>query len=190
MQRISIRGWFIIAGIGIVILLLIALLLPFHRGPQTADTPSAVAIATTTTGTNLTAVGPAASTSIITATSGRNIPTNIPATPGPFITISLITPISGNVWQIGTSNPIAWTQAANITGDIELLDAKTGAVVGVITSNTGPNQTAYSWDTRDIFLERYGADKKDVAPGIYLVRIHFDGNDLGDLVSGPITITN
>ena len=115
---------------------------------------------------------------------------NIPPLPGPAITIDLLTPISGNVWTIGQPNSIAWDNSANITGEIDLVNANTKAFVGVILSETGPKQTSYSWDARSIYLARYSADKKDVVAGTYSIRIHFDGNGLGDLVSGPITITN
>lgn len=124
------------------------------------------------------------------APSAENGEQNIPALPGPAITITLLTPISGNLWTIGGQNPIAWDTPAGVTGEIDLVNATTKAFVGVILSETGPNQTSYSWDARSIYLERYSADMKDVVPGTYSIRIHFDGNGLGDLVSGPITITN
>jgi hypothetical protein len=115
---------------------------------------------------------------------------NIPALPGPAITIHLLTPISGNAWKIGGTNSIAWDNPAGITGEIDLVNADTKASLGVILSETGPHQTSYSWDARSIYLARYSADKKDVVPGVYSIRIHFDGNGLGSLVSGPITITD
>jgi type II secretory pathway pseudopilin PulG len=115
---------------------------------------------------------------------------NIPALPGPAITIHLITPISGNAWTIGGTNSIAWDNPADITGEIDLVNASTKAFVGVILSETGPKQTSYTWDARSIALARYSADIKDVVPGVYSIRIHFDGNGLGSLVSGPITISN
>ena len=118
--------------------------------------------------------------------SGNNVPIVAPAP----ITIDLITPISGNVWTIGGQNSIAWSAPANITGEIDLVNAATKEFVGVILSETGPNQTSYSWDARSIYLARYSPDQKDVVPGTYAIRIHFDGNGLGDLVSSPITITN
>jgi hypothetical protein len=108
----------------------------------------------------------------------------------PRITINLLTPIANNLWTIGQPNPIAWSAAANITGEIDLVDASTKQFIGVILSNTGSNQTSYIWDARSIYLGRYSADKKDIVPGVYSIRIHFDGNGLGDLISGPITITN
>lgn len=149
-----------------------------------------------TTGTASTTVttsapgGNGSSTTSGISSPSRNGRQNIPALPGPSITIHLLTPISGNAWTIGGTNPIAWDNAAGVTGEIDLVNANTKAFIGVILSETGPNQTSYSWDARSIYLARYSADKKDVVPGTYSIRIHFDGNGLGDLVSGPITISN
>lgn len=109
---------------------------------------------------------------------------------GATITIHLLTPISGNVWTIGQANPIAWDNAADITGEIDLVNANTKAFIGVILAETGPKQTSYTWDAREVYLGRYSADEVAVIPGVYSIRIHFDGNGLDDLISGPITITN
>lgn len=128
--------------------------------------------------------------SAVTVPSSEGNGGNIPALPGPAITITLLTPISGNVWTIGGANPIAWDNPADVTGEIDLVNANTKEFIGVILSETGPKQTSYTWDARSIYLARYSADMKDVVPGVYSIRIHFDGNGLGDLVSGPITITN
>lgn len=114
----------------------------------------------------------------------------IPAIPGRAITIHLMTPISDSVWKIGGANSITWDTPAGITGEIDLVNTNTEAFVGVILSETGPNQTSYSWDARSIYLARYSADKKDIVPGTYSIVLHFDGNGLGDLVSPPVTITN
>ena len=110
--------------------------------------------------------------------------------PPKAITINLITPISGNSWTIGQDNSVAWSKAAGITGQIDLVNPQTKALVGVILSETGPNQTSYSWDARYIYAARYSAEKHGVVPGTYAIKIHFDGNGFGDLVSGPITIQN
>jgi hypothetical protein len=146
---------------------------------------STAAAVTTVTGSATTAGGASAP-----SPSSGNGSSNVPTLPGPSITIDLITPISNNTWTIGQPNPIAWDHPAGVTGEIELVNAVTKAFVGVILSQTGPNQTSYSWDARSIYLSRYGANELDVVPGTYSIRIHFDGNGLGDLVSGPITITN
>ncbi len=108
--------------------------------------------------------------------------------PLPPFKITIMTPASGDSWQIGQSNSISWDRAADITGEIDLIDAATGQFVGVITSNTGPQQTSYSWDTRQVYLERYGALKKDIVPGSYFVQLKFDGNNLPNIASGAVKI--
>ncbi len=185
---------FIYLATGIVLVIVVAatfaVSLLYHSTPTstsstqngTSTDNASAAIATSTNGT-------AGGNGTAAYSSGGGA-SNIPALPGPAITINLLTPISNNVWTIGGTNSIAWDTPAGVTGEIDLVNATTKAFIGVILSETGPNQTSYSWDARSIYLARYSADKKDVVPGIYSIRIHFDGNGLGDLVSGPITITN
>lgn len=171
-----------IIGIG-----LIAIFPPHETPPSSATlagTDNATSTAPSTVATTSGSPAPAV---------GQSKPTggsNVPIVPGPTITIHLLTPIANNVWTIGGQNPIAWDNAAGVTGEIELVNATTKEFVGVILSETGPNQTSYSWNARSIYLGRYSADEVDVVPGTYSILIHFDGNGLGDLISGPITITN
>jgi|GEM_PF-1775674 len=188
--------WKLIAVIVVVVIIVVGLVFLFlHNGATPAGTgqnAAGTAVASTTVtnivpGSNGSSTASAVSHSPSSGVGGAK---NIPPLPGPAITIDLLTPISGNVWTIGQPNSIAWDNSANITGEIDLVNANTKAFVGVILSETGPKQTSYSWDARSIYLARYSADKKDVVPGTYSIRIHFDGNGLGDLVSGPITITN
>ncbi|HUC01627.1 MAG TPA: hypothetical protein VMA75_01860 [Candidatus Paceibacterota bacterium] len=146
--------------------------------------------------------GNSSSTASSTVTSGNGSPapangqaagngaSSIPAAPGAVITIHLLTPISGNTWKEGGANPIAWDNPAGVTGEIELVDAVTKVPIGIILAETGPNQTSYTWDAREVYRGRYSADEMAVVPGTYSVMIHFDGNGLGDLISGPITITD
>jgi hypothetical protein len=163
---------------------------PAESPENSANASDTVAASTTVTNVIPGSNGSSTASAVPPPSSPGNGGNNIPALPGPAITIHLITPISGNVWTIGGTNPIAWDNPADITGEIELVNAVTKTFIGVILSETGPNQTSYSWNARSIALSRYGADQKDVAPGTYSIRIHFDGNGLGDLVSGPITITD
>ncbi len=101
-----------------------------------------------------------------------------------------MTPTVNSQWQIGGSNLISWSTEANFSGEIDLLDGKTGNVIGVILSETGPHQTSYSWDAREYELSRYSPLKKEVTPGTYKIRIRFDGNNLPPIISSAITITN
>lgn len=108
---------------------------------------------------------------------------------GRTITINLTMPAPGTAWTIGRANSISWNPAAGVTGEIELVNATTKATVGVILSQTDMNQTSYSWNTRSVYLSRYSPQMKDILPGAYFIRIHFDGNNLGDLTSGTVYIT-
>lgn len=180
--------------IGIVVIIVVVIMfavLLLYGGATTPTGPAQNGISTNNTSTAIaTSTNGTASGNGTAAYSSGGGASNIPALPGPAITINLLTPISNNVWTIGGTNSIAWDTSAGVTGEIDLVNATTKAFIGVILSETGPNQTSYSWDARSIYLARYSADKKDVVPGIYSIRIRFDGNGLGDLVSGPITITN
>lgn len=75
-----------------------------------------------------------------------------------------------------------------MTGYISLLDATTYKLVGVILNQTGPHQTSYTWNTRDLLLSRSSPTKITVTPGRYVVRIAFDGNNLSPITSVPVTI--
>jgi hypothetical protein len=103
-------------------------------------------------------------------------------------TIHLRTPIAGETWTIGQQNTISWDRAAGVYGQIELLDASTKTLIGVIIPQTGPNQTSYTWNTRDILLSRNNPLKKNVVQGTYLVRLLFDGNNLAPVTSGAFNI--
>jgi len=103
-------------------------------------------------------------------------------------TIHLQAPIAGETWTIAQQNAVSWDRAAGVSGQIELLNATTKALVGVIIPQTGPNQTSYTWNTRDLFLSRTSPVKKNVTPGTYVVRLAFDGNNLSPVTSGAFTI--
>lgn len=193
MERMNLWNvrWKMVAWWAGALIVAAAIIYGIIRFAAPAESPQNTTGAASTTVTNVVPGSSGSSTaSPVAPPSAGSNKGNIPALPGPAITIHLLTPISGNAWTIGGNNPIAWDNPADVTGEIELVNAATKAFVGVILSETGPNQTSYSWDAREIYLERYSADKKDVVPGAYSIVIHFDGNGLGDLVSGPISITN
>lgn len=155
-------------------------------GAATTNTGTAATVAAaTTTGTS--ASGNA--TAPVNTNAGTNRGTSAPVAAVPPIIIHFITPVPNDVWTIGVTNPISWDNAGNITAEIDLLDAK-GNFVGVITSQTGPQETSYPWDTREYALSRYNPLKKEVVPGTYKIRITFDGNNLPPIVSPTITISN
>ena len=177
----------LVAGILVVIAAVIFLVVSLAAPEQPAEIPAGTS-STITTVANGTPGG--SSTASAPPTQSGGGAQNIPPLPGSTITIHLLTPISNNVWTVGKANPIAWDNAADITGEIDLVNATTKKFVGVILAETGPKQTSYTWNAEQVYLGRYSADEKAVIPGIYSIRIHFDGNGLGDLVSGPFTIAN
>lgn len=194
------RWKFITLRAAIPVVIVAAVLLIIIFPPHGAATGAGTAATASATSTAASGTASASTTSVTAANGASPAPSvgqsaktgssNIPALPGPTITIHLLTPIANNVWTIGGQNPIAWDNAAGVTGEIELVNATTKQFIGVILSETGPNQTSYSWNARSIYLGRYSADQVDVVPGTYSILIHFDGNGLGDLISGPITITD
>lgn len=103
--------------------------------------------------------------------------------------IFLVAPLGGETWLIGQSHTISWTNAAQITGEIALLQAGTKTVVGWINSSTGMTQTSYAWDTKSVSTLRSGGLRKDVVPGNYLIRVKFDSARYPILTSGQIALT-
>jgi len=185
----------VLLGAGTVVVAVLAVTLTFLFFRWTAAPTDILqnvtsAVNASTSITTVTSTAPIASAAVpVPHPSGGGTP-SIPALPGPAITIHLLNPGANETWTIGQSNSIAWDNPANVTGEIDLLNSNTGAVVGIILSETGPNQTSYSWNGRSIYLSRYGADEKDVVPGKYSIRIHFDGNGLGNLISNPVIISD
>jgi hypothetical protein len=177
-----------VIGTVTAILIVVAAILYFIIGfAAPAETPqntleSSTTITTVTNGT------PGGSSTASAPPSPSSSTNSAPSLPGSAITIHLVTPIADNVWTEGQANPIAWDNAAGITGEIDLVDATTKQFIGIILAETGPKQTSYTWNAEQVYLGRYSADEKAVIPGTYSIRIHFDGNGLGDLVSGPFTI--
>jgi hypothetical protein len=184
----------IVGGVIVVVIIIGAIVLFMggsRQAPQGAGATSTDSgMMTTVTGVAVVSPAPTVPPS---TQKGLNAPLNPVPTPSTAlaqITINLLTPIANNTWTIGQPNPIAWSNEADITGEIDLLDAQTKKFIGVIDSETGPHETSYSWDARSIYASRYSPIKKDVVPGVYAIRIKFDGNGLSSLVSGPVTIAN
>jgi hypothetical protein len=187
--RLKMIAW--VTGIVVVVVVAIILVVVYaNNGAAPAVQSAATGTSTDTTTTSSTGATVTTASTGGAGTGHTAAGAAVPTIPTPSIVIHLLTPIADSGWTIGGTNSIAWDNAAGVTGEIDLVTADTHAFVGVILSETGPNQTSYSWDAREIYLARYGADKKDVVPGVYAVSIHFDGNGLGNLISGPITISN
>lgn len=125
-----------------------------------------------------------------TSGSPAHQPTNTPGTPATTLSPPYITePTSASVWKIATQNIISWTKEANVSGYIYLVDATTKNTLGVINPSTGPHQTSYTWNTRDILLSRTNPLGKTVTPGTYIIKISFDGNNLPVVSSPTFTIS-
>ncbi len=154
---------------------------------NTSSTATAENSAVTTTAANTTSAGGANGNTLPPGTAPNGAGSNRPAPP---VVIHLITPVTNDQWVIGVTNPISWDNAGNITGEIDLLNGQTGAFIGVILSQTGPDQTSYAWDTREYSLSRYSPLKKEVVPGTYKIRLSFDGNNLPSIISPAFTISN
>jgi len=190
MDKIS-KGSKVVIGalVVIVIILLVFLYGGRNQTPAQAPSNSAVSPGNATASTTAAAGGVPSGSGSQPTGSGSKTPRPSVPTPPPPIIIRLITPVTNDQWKIGVTNPISWDNAANFTGEIDLLDAQ-GNFVGVILSETGTNQTSYGWDTREYSLARYNPLKKEVVPGTYKIQLKFDGNNLPPITSPVITITN
>ena len=101
--------------------------------------------------------------------------------------IVVVSPLANEEWVIGRLHTIKWSPEAEVTGGIYLVNANTKQVIGWIISELGPRQTSYNWDTRLVFLGRYGGVKQEIGVGGYYLVIKFD-NNLGEVKSGPISV--
>lgn len=181
MNKLSITGKLAIAAaVGLVIGIVLAAVYfgasaPIPQPPTgTATSGSQPGTQSGAGGTTGSASGPAAS-----KTSGSK----------GLTVIKLVTPVPGAVWTIATPNIISWAKEGGFSGQIELLDASTMKLVGVILPQTGPSQTYYEWNTRDISLSRTNPAKTTVLPGKYVIKILFDGNNVAPITSQPFTIS-
>jgi hypothetical protein len=195
MDKINNSGKWIVAVIILVAVIVGVVIYVFHREGSGSSKASTAQSASTTTTSAESPTSSAETASSSGSTSGpgttlpeKSVPTAYPAAPS--IVINLLTPMANDQWVIGQQNTISWSAYPNITGQIDLLNASDKSVVGVITSETEPHQTSYSWDTRSYNLGRYGGLMKDVVPGSYLIEVTFDGNNLPTLIAGPVIITN
>jgi plastocyanin len=120
--------------------------------------------------------------------SGQAAKPAAPKTTGPAsqLGVSFVTPVTGDVWPMNESHPIVWNKEAKMAGGLYLADSK-GAVVGWLVPSTGANQTSYAWDTRDVSVDRTGGNRKNIASGMYSVKLVLDGKS-GEVSSVPFSI--
>lgn len=104
------------------------------------------------------------------------------------IVIEITSPASDAQWVVGTENSITWNKAAGSPGQIYLVDAASGVVVGWVQQAIGPAQTFFPWDTRDLFLSQTNPLTKDVAPGKYILKMTFLSPGVESAVSAPFWI--
>ncbi len=178
--------------IAVMILAVIVVALAIILFTKNSGVPSHENVLTPGTSTVSTPTGPQPQAGTTANTTGQNSgPTGSKTSPTAVtgFQIRLLTPIAGETWAFAQQNTISWDRAANVSGQIELLNASTRALVGVILPQTGPSQTSYTWNTRDLLLSRTNPLKKTVSPGTYLIRIAFDGNNLSPVTSGVVTIS-
>ena len=101
--------------------------------------------------------------------------------------IVITSPVAGEEWVIDNLHSIKWNTEAGVSGGIYLINDDTKKIVGWIISELGPRQTSYNWDTRFVFVGRYGGVKQEIGVGNYYLAIKFDSN-LGEIRTGTISI--
>ncbi len=182
MDKLSNMGKIVIVGVIAAILVIVAIV--YGLGGQSGNS-----IVTSSTSDNaaLSAASPTQTPTAATSSAPTHSGTaKAPAGP----TIRFITPVSNDIWKIGTQNVISWNTPGNFTGSISLIDAATKQFIGVILPQIGTKQVSYTWNTRDLLLDRTNPLKKDVIPGTYEIWIAYDGNNIRPATSPAFTITN
>jgi hypothetical protein len=170
----------------VIVVIFIVLVIVYNTGSATNPGPTNTT-STSAPGATLTAASPTQTptSSVAQTNSGQVVAPRPPA-----IIIHMITPVSKDIWKIGTQNVISWNKAGGITGSISLINATTKAFMGVVLPQVGPNQTSYTWNTRDLLLDRTNPLKKDVVSGTYMLKLSYDGNNVQPVTSPVFTITN
>ena len=187
----------VILGILVLVLVVILFVMAFYHtagAPTTTTTtagPTVVPTSTAPAGGTTAATGGTTSKSPAPTTTNRApsapVSSKSPASPQPPV-ISFITPPAGDSWPIETQNTIIWNKPGGISGELVLVNAGTGTVAGVILSQVGPEQTSYTWNTRDLYLNRTSPTETTVTPGKYMVMLSYDGNHITPVVSPVFSI--
>lgn len=99
-----------------------------------------------------------------------------------------IAPLSGDQWVIKENHSIQWNEEALGNGFISLVDAKTGAVVGVISPSLTLHQKTHTWNTQDVLVSRTGGQKKNIEPGEYIIRVTFEVGRKGVIETGKFSV--
>ncbi|MBI2591640.1 MAG: hypothetical protein HYW34_03120 [Candidatus Brennerbacteria bacterium] len=88
--------------------------------------------------------------------------------------VKILTPQENNKWSINKSHQINWSKEAGETGAIQLISADSRELIGWILASTGVKQNYFSWDTRDVFLNRQAGVKTNLKTGEYRIKLVFD----------------
>jgi hypothetical protein len=174
--------------VGVVVVVAVVLIVLYGGGQNASPMPAGTS---SPTGATVSDNGSAVPGGTTPAPSGGTSAggTKAPTPSGPkTVPMTFVTPVPGDTWKIGTQNPIQWSREGNFSGQIELLDASTLQLVGVILNQIGTHQTSYTWNTRDLLLSRTNPLKKSVVAGRYVIKISFDGNNLSPITSQPINV--
>ncbi|MBI2033567.1 MAG: hypothetical protein HYT13_00495 [Candidatus Liptonbacteria bacterium] len=156
--------------IGGVVLVALIIILAASRGPRVTPGVSQ------TPGTPALETPPKTGVSPEPTPGASKTPTPSPTPPvASPSSIKVISPSEGAEWVVNENHVIAWSKEAGLSGGIYIVDASTKAVIGWVLSNTAPSQTSYTWDTRDLFLNRGSGLKKGISAGKYILKIKFDG---------------
>ena len=154
----------------LIVLVVIALVFGFayyYRTPK----PDAGGVAAD--GTSLTAVAdPNGADSGQDGNSPSGVAQSVGTAVGGF---NVLTPASGDSWLFGQKHLVTWNKEGGVDGSLALIDLKTDATVGYVLPHIGSHQVSYSWDTRYVYANRVGPDKKEVANGSYRIRLKYDG---------------
>lgn len=155
--------------IGGVVLVGLIILLASSRGPRATPGVSQ------TPGTSIPETSPKTGVNPKLTPGASKPPTASPTPSTSASAIKITSPSEGAEWVVNENHTIAWSKEAGLSGGIYVVDASTRVVIGWITSNIVSNQTSYTWDTRDLFLNRGSGLKKSISAGKYIIKIKFDG---------------
>ncbi len=169
MNKLTPKTWLAIA---VVLGLIIFAYFYSSSGPQTGGTAAPSTAATSTA---------AAPSQPGVTSSGAKVGSKA-------FSIYLTSPLKGEKWALGVTHTIRWNTAAQSAGQIYLVSATTGVVVGWINPSTGTDQTYYEWSTRDVSVTRDGGARKDVGVGDYVIKIKFDNKTIPEVTSGVFSI--
>ena len=164
----------VMVGAVVVVIIVVALILGTREKPQESATESATS----------------------SASNGANTPGNtgsgtsapaVASPSSPAASYMVLSPKAGEQWVLEQPHTISWNKAANVTGEVYLVDAFTNVTVGWINSGTGEKATSTAWDTKHLALTRGGGLQKIVGRGTYFIRIKFDRNQ-GMIRSGAFSL--